>query len=394
VSKSQQHAPGAAGETIRPVAELFTTAAIGFWATTYSIDLALFTEFLLDRLGEPPLNIAILADHHRLSASLARVPADRADTLASANRRWLLRGASLGGQAFHPKSYLVVTASRAALFVGSGNLTVDGIDAGDELFTVFRSGTPAGDAALGTWRAWMRRLIEMTGDPVLADRFRDLDARLPRPTAAAVTGSPLLHNLDAPIASQLADRVRADGRAVDELLLAAPFYDHDAAAVGDLLGQLAPARVRVFVTSSTSVNGALLAGRLASSGAAVTVSGYEPDRFVHAKLIGVISGTNGWLVSGSPNLSQAALSRTVADNGNAELAVVATCTPTAARAAFIPPGTEVTESNLTDLEALSFRADTEPGLPAVRLLSAASTADGHITLVSDPPPSQAGSLMT
>jgi hypothetical protein len=112
----------------------------------------------------------------------------------------------------------------------------------------------------------------------------------------------------------------------------------------------------------------------------------QPDRFVHAKLIGVISGTRGWLVSGSPNLSQAALSRTIAGNGNAELAVVATCTPSAARAAFIPPGTEVTERSLTDLDALSFRADTEPGLPAVRLLSAASTAEGHVTLVSDPPP--------
>ena len=92
--------------TVQPVAELFTSTATALWATTYSIDLALFSEFLLARLGDPPLNVAVLADHRRLAASLQRIPAERADTLATVNRRWLLRGVPITG-AFHPKSYLI-----------------------------------------------------------------------------------------------------------------------------------------------------------------------------------------------------------------------------------------------------------------------------------------------
>jgi hypothetical protein len=111
------------------------------------------------------------------------------------------------------------------------------------------------------------------------------------------------------------------------LWLTAPFYDSDAAAVGALLETFTPARVRVFVTGSTSVNGDRLAERLTTSGAAVTVAAYQPNRFVHAKLVGVIAGTRGWLLSGSANLSRAALTRTPANGGNVELAVLAPLGP-------------------------------------------------------------------
>ena len=272
--------------TVQPVAELFTGDASALWATSYTIDLALFNEFLLGRLGDPPLNIAVLADQRRLAAGLARIPAERTDTLAAVNRRWLLRGIRTGG-AFHPKSYLKVAGNRATLLVGSGNLSVGGLDEGREVFTTFRSGTPVGGAAITAWQSWMRRLVGLVGDTTLAERFQDLEARIPRPSAVApAVKSPLLHNLDTPIADQLAAAVAEARASVEELWLSAPFYDADAAAVGALLDVLTPARVRVFVTRSTSVNGDRLAERLAASGAQVTVTGYEPDRFVHAKLIG------------------------------------------------------------------------------------------------------------
>src|SRR3954447_17823310 len=115
-------------ERSRPVHEPFTGAASAMWATTYSVDLSLFNEFLLPRLGDPPLNVVVLADHRRLSASLDRLPADAVDTLTAVNRRWLLRGVRPGGQAFHPKSYLAVAGTTATLLVGSGNLSMSGLD--------------------------------------------------------------------------------------------------------------------------------------------------------------------------------------------------------------------------------------------------------------------------
>ena len=82
-------------ERSRPVHELFIGAASAMWATTYSVDLSLFNEFLLPRLGDPPLNVVVLADHRRLSASLDRLPADAAPV----NSSWTGRHRSAEGAA-------------------------------------------------------------------------------------------------------------------------------------------------------------------------------------------------------------------------------------------------------------------------------------------------------
>jgi hypothetical protein len=379
--------PEVAPSTVQPVAELFTAAASVLWATTYNLDLSLFNEFLLGRLGDPPLNVAILADHRRLAVSLDRIPSERTDTLASVNRRWLLRAVRPGNQAFHPKTYLVVTSGRTTLLVGSGNLSTAGLDEGREVFTTFRSGTPVGDAAIGSWRAWMRRLVEQIDDVTLAQRFRDLESRLPAPqTLGLAAPSPLLHNLDTPISAQLASALGdAATGGVDELHLAAPFYDDEAGAVGRLLDLLEPRRVRIFVTGSTSVNGARLAERLRASGAQVEVSAYEPDRFVHAKLVGIVKGRRGWLLSGSANLSLAALVNTVGHGANVELAVLATLDPEVVRSLFLPPEMSTVARTLDSLVDLSFRSAAEPELPGVRLRTAAALADGCVEVVCESP---------
>lgn len=192
-------------ETVRPIVELFRASVTALWATTYNVDLHLFNEFLLGRLGDPPLNVVILADHRRLATGLARVAPEQVSALHAVNSRWLLRAVRPGGQAFHPKTYLAVHRSRATLLVGSGNLSRGGLDQGHEVFTTFSSGTPSGDAAIAAWRTWMRRFVELVGDTALAARFRDLEERLPELAGLAVVGDPpLLHNLDTPIADQLA----------------------------------------------------------------------------------------------------------------------------------------------------------------------------------------------
>ena len=371
---------------IQPIAEVFTSSAQALWATTYNLELAMVNEFLLPRLGEPPVNLTVLADHRRLSASLDRIPPERADSLALVNRRWLLRGIRPCAQVFHPKSLLAVTARRATLLVGSGNLSRYGLDEGREVFTTFASSTPVGNAAITTWMAWMRRLVAEHDDTTLAGRFRDLEGRLPElnPPSAGVP-TPLLHNLDVPIATQLIDTVGAAGVGVDELLLMAPFYDQEAAAVGLLLDQLRPARVVLHVAKSTSVDGARLAERLQGSGARVDVLSFEPDRFVHAKLIGIVAGLQAWLLSGSANLSRAALTLT-STHGNVELAVLAPLNPDAVRAAFRPPGVEVVHGRgLEDLVSLTFEPDAEATDPPVQLRSATALPDGCIEVIANKP---------
>jgi HKD family nuclease len=353
---------------------------VAFWATTFNIDLAFFNEYLLRRLGDPPLNAVVLADRDCLDVSLDRA-AERPELLAPVNRRWLLRGVSIGNGRFHPKSYLAVTGRTATLLVGSGNLSRYGIDQGREVFATFRSGTSPGDAAIATWMQWMRQLVSRIGDTSLAERFADLESRLPSTTSlSVVVDSPLLHNLSQPLIGQFLGMV--GNNAVDELRATAPFYDESADALGRLVGALRPQRVEMFMTSSTSVDGSRLRERLAASGSDIRVSAYQPDDFTHAKLIGVTQGPAGLLMSGSANLSHAALTLTAAE-GNVELAVVTRSSAEAVRAAFIPPGVTAEWCDLSALDHLQHRTDSAPetATSLVRLERAVLTPSGQLHLV-------------
>lgn len=375
--------PGVGSEPIRPIAELFTRSASVLWATTYNVDLRLFNEFLLPRLGAPPLNVTVLADDRCLALGLARVTPDRVDTLAAVNRRWLLRGVRPQGPAFHPKSYLSISGGRAMLLVGSGNLSVNGLDEGREVFTPFRSGTADGDRAIAVWHGWIQRLVRGLDDAVLSRRFDDLETRLP-PLArsdGSDARSALLHNLNTPLVTQLVDVVGGRGN-VDELLLAAPFYDRDADTVARLVADLRPRRTTVHVAGSTSVNGRALRRRL--EGHDLRVRGYEHERYTHAKLVGVIVGESGWLLSGSANLSRVALLRSEPNGGNVELAVVSTLTAQQVRESFVPPGTTVVVRPLEYLDDLVVVDEEDlPELP-VRLVRAEGLTDGSVVLVSRP----------
>jgi hypothetical protein len=380
--------PATQPTTIKPISELFRAEAVAFWATTYNVDLALFNEYLLERLGDPPLNAVILADKHRLDKSLEAVPVERLDILSPVNRRWLLRGVQIGKGRFHPKSYLLVTARTARLLVGSGNLSTNGIDAGREVFTTFVSGTPVGDAAISTWRAWMRRLIGGADDTLLAERYADLEERLPKPTGPAlVAGTPLWHNLDTPLAEQFRDAVGSEE--IDELIVTAPFFDEGGEALGRLIDWLKPKVVRLHTVSSTSVDGKQLAARLAATTADVEAFSYMPDRFTHAKLIGVTAGAHGWLLSGSANLSRAGLTLR-AGPGNVELAVFAELLADAVHAAFIPPHTTAEAKSLAELGALTYSEseDEAAAVPPVRIVRATLLTGGRVRVVTTPGPEQ------
>lgn len=372
--------------TIKPVDVLFRRTTTALWATTYTVDLGLFNEFLLPRLGAPPLNAVVLTDRGRLNLTLERIPRERVDALAAVNRRWLLRGVQMGKNAFHPKTYLAVTPSRATLLIGSGNLSTKGLDEGHEVFTEFRSDTAAGRAAIATWRAWMRRTVETVGDRSLARRFHDLEERLGSLSASALTtGSAVLHNLDQPLAAQLVAAVReVTSVPVDELWLAAPFYDDDTAAVAYLVDRLEPRTVQLFVTHTTNVNGKQLVEQLVQRGAETRIWEYKPDAFVHAKLIGVVAGSDGWLLSGSGNLSRAALTSTPAEYGNVEADVLAPLDPQVVQEAFNPPDLTVTEINLDRLSALQFHSDPDPEPLPVRLVSAVALEDGRVEVETSP----------
>ena len=123
------------------------------------------------------------------------------------------------GGAFHPKTYFFANRTEGELLVGSGNLTLNGVEQGFELFSSFRSTEADGVAAIRAWRDWMSGLVDDLADDHVRERW--LDARSRTPWMAGITpASAFVTNRDVPLAAQLLAGVATP---VDELHALAPY---------------------------------------------------------------------------------------------------------------------------------------------------------------------------
>jgi hypothetical protein len=358
------------------VARSFSGRWTSFFATTYSIELEFFDEYLFRRLGEPPLNATILADagvHARLWTS----GGEQARRLRRANRDYLLRPVLFGTGAFHPKTYMLGNANEGVLLVGSGNLTLAGVERGREIFTVFRSDDPDDVASIRGWRDWMNGIVERLGDEEVAYRWLRLRKECGNWLEGSTTDSRFIGSGARSILDQFADGI--DGR-VDELHVMAPFYDRDALALSALLARFQPARLHLYLGAQTSVHGPALARVVENFAGTTSLLEIEPLEFVHAKLIGVVGGDRGRLLLGSANLSRAALLGAGEVWANIEACVTAEFDADQTRRAFLPPDSSWRVTSLERVAALEFTSDERLlGFP-VHLKAAWPEPDGRVTI--------------
>ena len=347
----------------------------GFWASTYSFDLKLFDQYVLRRLAPSPLNAVVLADRDKLATVWEGLHEGQEYLARQVGRRYLLRGvAPPGGGAFHPKTYLFARADHATLIIGSGNLTRPGIDGGREVFTLFTTQRSEDLPTMRVWARWMGRLVHRQVDPLLLERWTALREASPWITGDS-DGSRFLSNDDESLLDQLARRLPGD---IDDLHVTAPFFDPSADALRQLIKACSAKRLTLYVGAGAKVHGPALAGVLADHPNA-RVRRFEPQTFVHAKLIGITVGGQGLLLSGSPNLSHAALTLTHADNGgNDEVAVLSEGTAAQVRDVFNGSGLDQIDEALDWLTSLTFADDHPAGAHALVLRSAQWRDDGRV----------------
>ncbi len=357
-----------------------------FWATTYQVDLKLFDQFLLRRLGSAPLNAVVLCDEDCLTHALNGLSEVDIFVVSSANRRYLLRGVKLpSGGRFHPKTYFFASRRRMVLLVGSGNLTRTGLDRGRETFVAYDASEPNGLTVIRAWADWMRMLVAAESDPILDQRFEHLRASIPELNGPGDSEA-FLVNDSSPLLDQLEMLAPSP---VTELHVRAPFYDEQAGALEELIRRLAPRKaIHVHLGARTNVDGRALRRVLAASGCSVHLHGHEPTEFVHAKLIAAL-GTDGTgtLVCGSANLSRAALTLVYGSpgaGGNCEAIVVRRGTAGEIATAFVPPNSTAIDLTLDEVETLGYEAEEDVAHSwRARLRSAAFLPDGRIRVETD-----------
>ena len=368
------------------IANLFKPGTHAFWGTTYTLGLALFDQYLLRRLGGPPLNAVLLADHWKLGEMWDRLDPEEHYLARQANRLYLMRGIEVpGGGAFHAKTFLFARRDEATLVVGSGNLTRQGIDAGKEVFTAFDTRTEQGLSTLRAWAAWIGRIVVNADDEQLTRRFAVLREQCPW-MVGMIGATPFAVNEERPLLDQFAEQLPST---VDELHVSAPFYDRNAVALAEALERVQPKKLHLYLGLDTKVHGPSLTAVVETANCQLQVRRFDPATFVHAKLLGAVCGSEGLLLCGSPNLSRAALTLTYADggHGNCEVALIRRGSADQVRAPFLTSGLELIDIGTANLHDLTFDDDDlAASRPAVALRRATWLKDGRIGLTAEPPP--------
>ncbi|MFH9684827.1 hypothetical protein ACH4LE_00575 [Streptomyces sp. NPDC017413] len=235
--------------------------------------------------------------------------------------RSYLHGLATCRGAFHPKVVLLVGEHACRLAVGSGNPTLSGWGANDELWTVVEAEEDESHALLADLADWLDELPSAVNlAPWSARHLAELAALLTErhvhAPAGPEAGPRLLHNLRQSLLDQL------PFGPVDELHAYAPFIDEAGHALSALVDRLVPRRVTLGIQPRWS---SYDAGTIkeALSGSSSQIRLLDETRMRHGKFIEWQTGGRRYALTGSPNLTRAALSTSTRDGGNCELAVLA-----------------------------------------------------------------------
>ncbi|MEV6588555.1 hypothetical protein [Streptomyces acidicola] len=285
--------------------------------------------------------------------------------------RSYLHGLARCQGAFHPKVVLLIGEHACRLAVGSGNPTLSGWGANDELWTVVETENDASHALLADLADWLEELPAVVNlAPWSAGHLAELAALLTERHVNAPAGPPggprLLHNLHRSLLGQL------PSGPVEDLHAYAPFIDPAAHALRALVGRLAPHRITLGLQPHWSSYDADTV-RAALDGLSTRIRLLDETRMRHGKFVEWRIGHRRHALTGSPNLTRAALCTSTSDGGNCELAVL-----TADTQPLLPEEGHTTA--LTTLKGRTIRPFTSVAQPLV-LLGAKTDSEGlHVSL--------------
>ncbi|MEV4400001.1 hypothetical protein [Nonomuraea sp. NPDC049607] len=264
--------------------------------------------------------------------------------------RAYLPGQAVCGGAFHPKLMALVGPQRATVAIGSGNATLAGWQANVELWTVLRADQNHVPDVFGELAPWLSGLPDRVrfsrGVPEALRRTATGLAALRERAEVVHPHLRLVSSSEQPIMEQL------PAGPVDELAVCAPFHDPGAVTLRRLVERMRPRRLIVSIQPGfTEVDGQALADLVTELDADVRLD--DEPRYRHGKLIEWVAEGRRYALTGSPNLSAAALSTSLENGGNCELGLIAPI-----HASRIPKGAPLPTGDLRPLK-FSIRPRTE-----------------------------------
>ena len=229
---------------------------------------------------------------------------------------------------FHPKIYLLLKSKEARLLVSSANLTPSGFRANlevvDEL-SLTENGQ--GDLrAFGQFAQMLRSLatIDRLLPTAVIRELNEIADTLYGWTCsntANQVGPHFLHSIEEPLLQQLLHLIPPTR--VDEIVTVSPYFDRHSRAILDLAAAYPKARVRLIKAND---EGSLAGRPLMKLKNRLVVDEFtaaddREDRRLHAKVLMLCGSGHVWVISGSANLTRAALLLAAKHGGNVEALV-------------------------------------------------------------------------
>ncbi len=288
---------------------------------TYGADLAFYERDLLRQLHTTK-NRLVFADHKQMAREL--LDSESGSQLRQVNRSYVLAPLRVD-RAAHAKLILLLRDDRGLLAVGSGNLGMRGYAEPGECFTLYHwsDDDPQHLAAFVAAKDFVdqvlaRGLVDEIVRPYVDQAWQEASWLY---GSAESDRHPVRHNLDRSLLDQLIEAI--GDWTVDELVVHAPFYDHQCRALSELVARLSPTHLQVLLQEGrTSVDPDRLDRVLAAAPCEVqfhSVQAEESGTFLHAKFVLARCSEAAVCLQGSPNLSSPALLQS-SPAGNIELA--------------------------------------------------------------------------
>jgi len=278
----------------------------------------------LRRCGNP--NLTIFADFHCATESFAQ----QSEVLDSIGVRYRVVPVKVeSGYRFHPKAIFLSGSRKGTLFVGSGNMTYGGWRDNGEVWAHYDS-EEDGLGSFVAFREYVRAVVPLVplNKSLNAEVEEAFDARTRKWLEPNGGRSDLLGWISdqQSLIEQVAEQVPTSG--LRSLTVCAPYYDHRAKALRDLMELFGPSNTQVFCQSGKCNLPKSAFSRIKDRVDLRSVELRKPEsnkedrsRFLHAKFYAFESADDVVVVVGSANCSRAALKGTGRE-GNAELVTI------------------------------------------------------------------------
>ena len=283
--------------------------------TTYSFDPVFFNNYYLPKLrAVNATNILVLIDADRYDEAMELIYGD--DGVANYNTSLSftpVRIKSRGNGVFHPKVALFVGESKCMALVGSGNLTCGGTSYNEEVWNAFcADSAKSAEAPIinAVWQ-YINSLVTDDSDNV-KEQLKWVTAFSELMHGIAESGETVLENDQDRIAllynrpnSSIFSQLQAalNGVTVHKISMLAPYYDTNGGAVVSLLDTFKPEAVECYIDAD---RGTIPYGIPTSYIEHISFHKIKEDR-THAKILQLESESDTWVLTGSANITQAAL---------------------------------------------------------------------------------------